>query len=251
MATINQETIIKTQKVYDAIKSIRDIDAYVLVGGTAMSLQSQHRYSMDLDFATTSINLDQRAINNIINQLKASGHAVEFATDPIKIQEADNEGITLKDYQQDWLIDGVKVTFFSIGDNPVERDRLASQTFKKDQNVRIMGIDGLFVTKCIALMNRIKSRDLYDLLWMIQHDNKSIVEVFNTIQDLRPHINYETIRFRLLDWPIPITDEGIDAKEPMSAEDVRTLLRVEVDRMEESLASAMINEVRSRKPSIK
>lgn len=245
MATIAHETIIKTQEVYNAIKSIQDIDAYVLVGGTALSLQADHRYSMDLDFAITNDKLDQHAITSIMNQLEASGHKVEFATDPIKIQEAENEGIELKDYQQDWLINDVKVTFFSIGDNPVERELLASKTFKKDQNIRIMGIDGLFITKCIALMNRIKSRDLYDLLWMIQHDNKSITEVFTTIQDLRPHNTYETIRFRLLDWPIPITDEGIDAKVPMKVGEVRALLKVEVDRMEQAIATTMIKQAKT------
>lgn len=39
-----------TARVFDAIMDLDILEEYILIGGTALSLQIHHRYSEDLDF---------------------------------------------------------------------------------------------------------------------------------------------------------------------------------------------------------
>lgn len=85
-----------------------------------------------------------------------------------------------------------------------------------------------------------KSRDLFDLHWFVTKGGYTIQEIFITIQKLYPEWTYERIRNRLLDWPIPLTDEGFVSvvngspmvEDAVTIESIRNSLRHLVDEME-------------------
>lgn len=85
-----------------------------------------------------------------------------------------------------------------------------------------------------------KSRDLFDLHWFVAKGGYTIQEIFITIQKLYPEWTYERIRNRLLDWPIPLTDEGFVSvvngspmvEDAVTIESIRNSLRHLVDEME-------------------
>lgn len=221
-----------TKKVFDTLKNNPEIANFVLVGGTALSMIANHRLSEDLDFALIGKTLKKSAIKQIIGALPPSFDVVKTHL-IADAQSMENEGMDIDDYHQDWMINGVKVTFFVIGDSDKERDLIAAEDTKLDGYAKVMEMPGLFLTKCIALCNRIKSRDLFDLWWMGQHDQAyDVKSIFSSIQEMRPHMTYEAIRYRLLDWAIPVTDEGLQPLTQVTIEDVRTRLKEQVRILE-------------------
>src|SRR5688572_3287768 len=88
-----------------------EIEQFLLVGGTALSLVAQHRLSEDLDFAAAGPKLDRNVIKSIVSKLQSLGSDTRLNTARDARDSAANEGIDLEYYHQDWLIDNVKVTF--------------------------------------------------------------------------------------------------------------------------------------------
>lgn len=222
-----------------------DLDGFLLVGGTALSLQAAHRLSEDLDFAWPEKKLDRAKVRAVLDVLSALGKTVVYNNPPDKVEEAINDGIDLDDYQQDYMVGGVKLTFFAFGD--YDRDRQLIRTGLADSrqigHVAVADIPTLFATKCIVLTDRIKSRDLFDLWWMTHRSGlaMSTQSIFETVQQYRPHLPYEHVRHRLLDWQIPATDESFDklVAEPITIESLRGSFRSDVDQLEENMAISL------------
>lgn len=124
--------------------------------------------------------------------------------------------------------------------NNIKHALIGKQIFslpvEKLENTKVISPEGSFVTKCLALADRIKTRDIFDLWWFIKNENHNISEIFTVIQEAMPHITYENIRYRLLDWDIPLTDEGLESVAPIPFEKVRGELRDMVDSLEVEMA---------------
>jgi hypothetical protein len=221
----------------------QDMEGFLLVGGTALALQAAHRLSEDLDFAWPQKKLDRKKIQRILDLMAANGTPALYNNPIDKIDEAINDGIDLDDYHQDYLVDGVKLTFFAFGDYEADRDLIRRNLLSPARigSVAIAEMDTLFVAKCIALTDRIKSRDIFDLHWLSQENPQQfgVQRIFEEAQRYRPHLAYEHLRYRLLDWPIPATDESFEAlvTNPPTVQDIRDALRQEVCRMEEAMAA--------------
>jgi len=234
-----------TRQVFNTLTDIPEISSFLLVGGTALSILANHRVSEDLDFGTTQKTLPRQTVTGIIEKLKAQ-YEVTDATDFIKIQEAENEGNDLLNYHQDWLIGGVKVTFFTIGENDAERKEIASFNTLHYGYINMLDKDGIFFTKCMTLCDRIKSRDIFDLWWFVTAGDKDVVDIFNTIQRVRTHITYEKIRQRLLSWPIPKTDEGLESVINITIDRVREELAAKIDQLEIAMAREMASQLKPK-----
>ncbi len=87
-----------TKSLIDKFAGEKFINKFTLVGGTALSIQTEHRLSEDLDFIIDSEFLDSNSIKKFIDK-KFKGR--------YKLIKQDN------DHQLDFLIDEVKVTFFT------------------------------------------------------------------------------------------------------------------------------------------
>lgn len=230
-----------TRIVFDEIKKINGIDQFMLIGGTALSIHCKHRLSEDLDFATTSRQLDRDAVRAILAKLSEK-FTVTSANAIGDIHDAINEGLDLYDNQQNYTVDGVKLTFFTYGTDDNQRKILDKDDFVVDGKVKILSVDSLFKTKAIVLTERVKSRDLYDLWWMLNNLGYEIDDLVKTIKTYRPHVAYEHIRYRLLEWTISITDEGFESliNTNVTVESIRDDLRKMVDAFEVKSTEALL-----------
>ena len=159
-----------TQKNFARLKDDPRLAGFTLVGCTALALQIGHRISEDLDFNIFGQKLPLQAIDGLLDDLAAGGAEIEsLITSEQKLGFKINTSESLDHYIQDYLIDGAKVTFHSRheGDRPkAQIDFLKSspKVVVSKGGFDVLGIDGLLVMKSIVVYDRVKSRDIYDLM---------------------------------------------------------------------------------------
>jgi predicted nucleotidyltransferase component of viral defense system len=174
-----------TGRLFRLIQLDSALEGFTLVGGTAIALLVGHRLSMDLDFCTFDDTLPSYKINQFIQSLKNRGHQVFDTTEPNKkAQFKINTGKNLDDYARDYVVDGVKLTFFAFDADKKTKHFLANQNGLSDcSTFKIMGLEGLFATKSLLPEKRSKSRDLYDLWYLISHEGFTVSEMFEIIEN--------------------------------------------------------------------
>lgn len=108
-----------------------------------------------------------------------------------------------------------------------------SSSFVPAENMR-------FISKCLTLMERVKSCDLYDLWWLTHNSNAAVTTrlIFEVIQQYRPMVQYEHVRHRLLDWKLTSIDATFDALilAPTAIAHIRSVFRSDVNQLEENMA---------------
>ena len=117
---------------------------------------------------------------------------------------------------QDYLIDGAKVTFHSRN----ERDRPKAQIdFLKSApkvlvskgGFDVLGVDGLMVMKSIIVYDRVKSRDIYDLMVLTRDHGYTLRDIFAAIDAYQPIRHKDPEHFKsVVTGVIPLdkNDEG-------------------------------------------
>ena len=138
-----------TQKNIEAISLLPSIEDFILIGGTALSLQVAKRQSEDLDFCTWSTNLktDKPTVDwyRIENELKTIG----------KIEKKDILGFE----HANFIMNGVKLSFFAKQYN-------LSPVINKINilnNITVADIETIGVMKIEVCMRRSNFRDYYDI----------------------------------------------------------------------------------------
>jgi len=158
---INLDLIpVKTAKLFDAFAGLAFMQKFTLVGGTALALQLGHRQSEDLDFIYDGEKIPTTAIRREISK--------RFPSHRLIREE--------KDYQLDFLINEVKVTFFSSGAVLVPFN--VKDFSEKYQHINIAGIEIIAVLKMATISQRNTIRDYYDLYFIAKHviSLKNIIE---------------------------------------------------------------------------
>ena len=202
------------------------LENFLLVGGTALSLYLNHRLSEDLDFATTERTLPTQAISNLLEQFKCAGSVIEDATSLAAKHDAINEGYDIEDYQQDWLIDGVKLTFFAL-EKENGREKLALDPGKEWRNkLRLASLDTLFVTKALVLTDRHAIRDNFDIYTLMKQENYLYDDLIQAYNTYRPHASLKIPKSRLLSKDYPLTDPGLDGLIEESEEEIINKIHV-------------------------
>jgi len=140
-----------------------------LLGGTALSLQIKHRLSEDLDFTYFTEKLPSREINTLLSDLKAKGWRIVNTLDQSKISQAKINGFDLEDFIREYSFDGVKISFCVMNKgSDSRRDYFKNAScLKIDGSFKILDVKSLFESKSVVLMDRVKSRDIYDLMVLI------------------------------------------------------------------------------------
>lgn len=185
------------------------LDQFLLVGGTALSVYLKHRLSEDLDFATTERKLPKEAISDFLNRLREGGSEIEDILPMAERQYAINEGCDINDYHQDWSVDGVKLTFFTL---PKEngREKLAEDPGEEwSKNLRLASLETLFITKSLVLADRHTMRDNFDMHALLQRDDFRYTDVVEAFKTYRPHTDLKIPINRLLSTDYPLTDPGL------------------------------------------
>ena len=114
---------------------------YTFVGGSALALYLNHRYSEDIDLFTWKETIDFDKINHEIKKIKSQSVNI----------------LNITKTQINLVIDGINVTFFANNWNELKNRK---QLF---DNLYIANIETLAVMKVNTLFLRAKFRDYYDL----------------------------------------------------------------------------------------
>lgn len=141
-----------TSSIIDAVSHLDCIRPYLLVGGTALSLQIGHRLSEDLDFMSwrTSKN-EHREVDwpTIKEELSKLG----------KVERCDILDISHVEY----IVNGVKISFYA---NPNYSPTTTEIQFLN--NIRLADKKSIGAMKMEVMLRRSKFRDYYDIYAILQ-----------------------------------------------------------------------------------
>ena len=192
-----------------------------------------HRMSEDLDFAIGALRLPAKKLAKVMKKL---GSADCEIVDILSISDRDNfenDGLDIENYQQDWLVNGTKLTFFTFGNNEYEQSVIRSSAYEVFEGIKIASLDTIALTKCHALTKRTKSRDLFDIYHLIRDGYLSIELVVAGMQKFNPSMTYETCLHRIVEKPIQKDDEGLyPVGVEMPIEKIREFLLGKFDEFE-------------------
>ncbi len=172
---------------------LEHIGRWTLVGGTALSIRYHHRLSEDLDFFIGKATLEEEKgrIRSMIVTLRSKGFScVQTVND---------------DDQIDYQINGVKVTFHASG---LKNLKESCNFFG---NIEIAGVNTIIAMKMDAIIEyRTKTRDLYDIYTIFNHNNISLFEMLD-LYNSHTNENYSDalILKRLTSKALDNDDEGL------------------------------------------
>jgi len=143
------------------LMSIKELDSFRLVGGTALALQFGHRVSVDLDFFADG-KVGTSGLSKIISQNFESFELVSQNQNGIM-------GIinTIKVEIVDWKV-------------PFSQDPLLVD------GIRIATPSDVFASKCEAILDRKSEKDFVDIALFSQHFD--LMDLFHTLRVRYPYI---------------------------------------------------------------
>lgn len=198
-----------TREVWATLRDSPRLHGFVLVGGTALTLRIGHRVSEDLDFAFVGgSRLPQRRIETLARETGAGGIAMTLNQSPVAIEEFQDAGLDLADYQMNYVaLRTVKVTF-------VRLDALANKVFgdeRPDEPLRVATIEEIFDTKCLVCADRSKTRDWFDLWVLMTQHGFTMDDFYRVFQKYDATNQYDIASMRLRSGRPDPADEGYES----------------------------------------
>lgn len=141
-----------TSNIFDAVTRLECIKPYVLVGGTALSLQLGARMSEDLDF------MSWRKSKNEKREVDWPQIQRELAT----IGTVERIDILDLDHVE-FIVEGVKISFYA---NP-NYSPLRSEILYRN-NLRLADLISIGAMKMEVMLRRSKYRDYYDIYTLLE-----------------------------------------------------------------------------------
>ena len=209
-----------TQKNFARLKDDPRLAGFTLVGGTALALQIGHRISEDLDFNLLGQKLPIRTIDELLDELAGDGATIESLITPEqKVRFKINTSENLDHFIQDYLIDGAKVTFHSRNESDRPKAQIdflksAPKLVVSERGFDVLGIDGLLVMKSIVIYDRVKSRDIFDLMVLTRDHGYTLQDIFAAIDSYQPIRHKDPEYFKSVVTgvvPLEISDEGFSS----------------------------------------
>jgi len=146
---------------------------FLFIGGTALSYYLNHRISYDIDFAFESI-LPHGEISSLIYTL--GGKAIP---DKNSASFRINTGHDIKEYHLKFMLNGVKIEF-SYFTHPIQKEILKNSEYKSFEEgsfLKILSLNDIIKLKMFAFFNREKTRDLFDIAFLMEKDFISYEEI--------------------------------------------------------------------------
>lgn len=210
----------KTSALLDRLRlRAPDLTGFVLVGGTALTLRVGHRLSEDLDFFyAAGTKLPRRQVARLVQSLTDDGCSATKVMDPGLIDEFVEAGLEIDDFHQDYIVDGVKLSFF-IPDEPNNLPFLRPGAASDLDGLMVASEEAIFESKALLIDCRTKIRDHFDLLWLCQHRGRSFDDILDVYRQYKPYVGADLIIQKLLIASYPASDEGLDGMtvEPVTA----------------------------------
>lgn len=144
----------QTGRLIEAVSKLECIKPFVLVGGTALSIQLKTRQSEDLDFMRWKQSKDDTLDINwpeLQRELETVGH----------VQDVQVSGFD----QVLFVVEGVKISFYAA-----PRKRIPTmQEVPYMNNIRMADVESIGIMKMEAMMHRSKFRDYYDIYSILRY----------------------------------------------------------------------------------
>jgi hypothetical protein len=226
-----------TRRVFEHLSANALLQDFTLIGGTALALQIGHRRSEDLDFWLASESMDKGAVSAIVRIAQDAGFEAELVTPHQQIVTAKINGCDLLAYAQDYVIEGVKITFFARADVAYRYFNTLPRVASAGASFHIMSEEGLFAMKSHVVHQRIRSRDLYDLKTFLQR-GKTLADILRVARTADPACSPEYAKSVLVgDVPLDKEDEGFSTVGVAeSIEDVYAFFKAAVNEYEQGIA---------------
>ena len=167
-----------TQALWERLRQEPGLAGFVLIGGSALALHLGHRTSEDLDFVFAGTEaerarhtLPRRHLDAVLGRLREAGIPVMHTPQPGDVDEFEATGMDLSDHQQSWQAGAVSLSFF-MPDAPlaeVLRPGLES-------GPRLASLDELFASKALVAASRSKTRDWFDLYYLMTERGYTMVD---------------------------------------------------------------------------
>jgi len=235
----------KTRRILEKLSICQGLSEFTLIGGTALALQVAHRFSEDLDLAASKIRLPRQDIDNLIAELIDMGCIATLSTNDFTRQQWDNEGGDIDDFQQDWNIDGVKISFWTMN-SEVQSNFVVQNRDYKLNNLNILSSDGIFELKSRLLVKRTASRDGFDLWYFLAHCGRSLDQIFALAQAEDKYYSYDQLYQRLAPANYPPYDPGFEAimkGAPANRDQLKKALAKYVKAFQEKIAADLFKNV--------
>jgi predicted nucleotidyltransferase component of viral defense system len=174
----------KTLKVFKDASKLSCIKDYVLVGGTALSLQINHRLSEDLDFCKwVQASSAENAIPFQAFEKELKKHFTTAEVNPIDFDQAD------------YLINGeVRFQFF----NEVGYKLPTKETISLEGNIRIAPIITIGAMKIKTMFQRNVFRDYYDAYAIVKGEHLTFPKLIEVACSYDNKLNADMIIKRLV-----------------------------------------------------
>ena len=143
----------QTSEVFDRITRLECIKPFVLVGGTALSLQLNKRQSEDLDFMCWKKSTKDKS------EIPISAIKREIAS----ICRIDSMEIGSFDFVE-FVVEGVKLSFYAAPRKQIP----TMQVIPYKNNLQLADIKSIGAMKMEAMFRRSKFRDYYDIYTILK-----------------------------------------------------------------------------------
>lgn len=153
-----------------------------------------------------------------------------------------DSGLELADYQRDYAIDGVKVTFFTPDPARLGQELRGEAGFQGLQRIRVADLDSLFLMKAVKLNSRVTTRDLFDVYTLVREHGYREAEIFRYAQEF--DFSPDTLKNRLRHSRRRADDPGIEIPDGVSPtfEQLRAFFVESINRMEQEVAAQAIRQ---------
>jgi hypothetical protein len=208
-----------TQILWDALKDQKALHGFVLAGGTALSMHLNHRLSEDLDFMFIGAKLPRARILALQKSCSHAGFEFTPNDSVADIQEWEDCGDDLADYQQNHMVGRVKVSFWAP-----DPDVLSVMGPADESGVRVASLQEIFDTKCLVCADRSKTRDWFDLYSLLQSPHGfEPVDVFAAFDKAGVPSKFDIALRRMTKGEPGVADEGFESllENPPSIEELR------------------------------
>ena len=196
-----------TSNVIRVLNKIKDSlifqDELYFVGGTALSYYINHRISEDIDIVSPNI-LDYQKIVPALISLGAK-----------KIEDENTTALRLAglfpdEYILKFIFDDVKIEFFQAN-RPIQKKILKELNYINydNSNLKILDLKSIAKLKIVALLQREKSRDLFDFGSILENNILSLDEIISISSELKKLNSKAQIIDFLLEKKEPKYDESV------------------------------------------
>jgi len=212
----------RTESLFKLISEFDEIKDWTLVGGTALSIHIKHRTSEDLDFFINKNTINRnllKKIEKINDNLQALGYTI-------------SDGKNSDEYQQDYSISGVKITYCTTSLMDLKK---AIVTYN---NIDIASVDAIAAMKMHTILKyRIKSRDFYDVKFLMEQEGYSFESLLGSLKEHIPNYRatIQSIENRFLKTKLNSDDEGFESLKLKDEETFESLRQYFNDKFSEKV----------------